>query len=158
MTARTAGPALFIALTCGVFAGCANDGALSTAAISSNKVATTAPKVDPVCVSLTAQIDSLRQEGSVDRLEKAASGKGAKVSVKRESLAKQAELNKANADFQAKCAPVIPRGQTAQLPAGTAGAAQVAPIANTAVSTATSAAKTSANQAAATALTEASKQ
>ncbi len=118
-------------------AGCANDGNLSTAGISPEKAAMQqAAKVDPACVSLASQIDTLRKEGAVDRLEKAAEGKGASVKVKRTSLAKQAELNKANADFQMKCGPKIPAAQTAQTapaaPASTtanAAAAQVAPIA-----------------------------
>lgn len=118
-------------------AGCANDGNLSTAGISPEKAAMQqAAKVDPACVSLASQIDTLRKEGAVDRLEKAAEGKGASVKVKRTSLAKQAELNKANSDFQMKCGPKIPAAQSAQTapaaPASTtanAAAAQVAPIA-----------------------------
>ena len=119
-------------------AGCANDGNLSTAGISPEKAAMQqAAKVDPACVSLTSQIDTLRKEGAVDGLEKAAEGKGASVKVKRTSLAKQAELNKANADFQMKCGPKIPAAQTAQTAPATpapasvtanAAAAQVAPI------------------------------
>ncbi len=118
-------------------AGCANDGNLSTAGISPEKAAMQqAAKIDPACVSLTSQIDTLRKEGAVDRLEKAAEGKGASVKVKRTALVKQAELNKANADFQMKCGPKIPAAQSAQTapaaPASTtanAAAAQVAPIA-----------------------------
>ncbi len=116
-------------------AGCANDGNLSTAGISPEKTAAQqAAKIDPVCVSLASQIDTLRKEGAVERLEKAAAGKGSSVQVKRTSLAKQAELNKANADFQMKCGPKIPPAQSAQTApaapaATTAAAAQVAPIA-----------------------------
>jgi hypothetical protein len=126
-------------------AGCANDGNLSTAGISPEKTAAQqAAKVDPACVTLASQIDTLRKEGAVERLEKAAEGKGSNVQVKRTSLAKQAELNKANADFQMKCGPKIP-AQTAQAapaaPAATAAAAQVAPVAasNTQAATATAA-------------------
>ena len=118
-------------------AGCANDGNLATAGISPEKMAAqSAAKIDPMCVSLASQIDTLRKEGAVERLEKAAAGKGSSVQVKRASLAKQAELNKANADFQTKCGPKIPAAQTAQTaPAAAAAAtanaapAQVAPIA-----------------------------
>ena len=118
-------------------AGCANDGTLSTAGISPEKAAMQqAAKIDPACVALVGQIDTLRKEGAVERLEKAADGKGASVKVQRTSLAKQAELNKANADFQIKCGPKIPAAQSAQTapaaPASTtakAAAAQVAPIA-----------------------------
>lgn len=108
-------------------AGCSADGGttLATASVAPEKVAT-APKIDPICVSLASQIDGLRKEGTVERLEQAAAGKSASVQVKRASLAKQAELNKANADFQAKCGPKIPAAQTAQV---APGAAHVAPVA-----------------------------
>jgi hypothetical protein len=87
--------------------GCADGstGLLSTAAINPTpSVAGTAPKVDPACIALTARIDALRKEGFVERVEKASAGKSASVTVKRESLAKMTELDKANAEFQAKCA------------------------------------------------------
>lgn len=112
MVGRIFGKTAVVFLACGFLAGCASEGGLSTATIAPEKTA--APKVDPVCVSLAAQIDSLRQDGTVEGLEKAATGKTAKVSVKREALAKQAELNKANTEFQMKCGPAIPRAQTAQ--------------------------------------------
>ena len=70
------------------------------------------PKVDPACVTLASQIDTLRKEGVADRVEQAAKGKGATVSVKRDSLAKVAELNKANAEFQQKCGTVAPAAAT----------------------------------------------
>lgn len=116
-------------------AGCSADGgtALSTASVAPDKVA--AVKIDPVCLSLASQIDSLRAEGSVDRLEKAAAGKSSNVQVKRTSLAKQAELNKANADFQAKCGPKIPAAQTAH--SAVPAAAHVAPVATTAAAATT---------------------
>ncbi len=119
-------------------AGCANNSTLSTAGIAPEKVAAQqAAKVDPACVSLASQIETLRKDGSAERLEKAATGKGANVQVKRATLAKQSELNKANADFQMKCGPKIPAAKTAQTaPAATsatttanAASAQVAPIA-----------------------------
>lgn len=134
-------------------AGCAADGsgALSTASVAPEKVAA-APKVDPACVSLATQIDSLRTEGTVERLEKAAAGKTSSVQVKRASLAKQAELNKANADFQAKCGPQMPKAQTAQ---AAPAAAQVAPVAAAATSAATTAATQQAKSAATAAVTKA---
>lgn len=121
-------------------AGCSADGnALSTASVAPEKTVV-ANKVDPICVSLASQIDSLRNEGSVGRLEKAAEGKTSNVQVKRTSLAKQAELNKANADFQMRCGPKIPAAQTAQTVAPAAATpaahttttAQAAPVATTA--------------------------
>jgi hypothetical protein len=134
MKARTIGILTAIFGAAAVAGGCANDGsnALSTASVAPDKAATTqmAAKIDPVCVSLSSQIDTLRKEGGVERLEKAATGKSANVQVKRASLAKQAELNKANADFQMKCGPQIPHAQSAQ---AAPAAAQVAPVATAAV-------------------------
>jgi hypothetical protein len=61
-------------------------------------------------------------------LEKAAAGKGT-VKVKREALAKQAELNRTYADYQAKCSVKLPQtAQVAQVPAAAPMAAQ-APVA-----------------------------
>jgi hypothetical protein len=117
--------------------GCASDGSglMSTSSVGADKVAA-APKADPVCVALTGQIDALRKDGAVDGLEKASIGKSASVKVTRASLAKQAELNKANADFQAKCGPAMPKAQTAQAaPAAATAAAQVAPVAAAATTT-----------------------
>jgi hypothetical protein len=152
MQARTIGS--FVILSLAAFAGgCANDGSgLATASVAPDKVAS-APKVDPVCVSLASQIDTLRKEGTVDRLEKAAAGKTANVQIKRTSLAKQAELNKANADFQTRCGPQMPKAQTAQA-APAAAAAIPAPAAAapaTATAAATAQAKSAATSAAATA-------
>ena len=143
MKSRTISSFAIIALA--TFAGgCANDGSgLATASVAPDKVAQ-APKVDPVCVSLASQIDTLRKEGAVERLEKAAAGKTTSVQVKRTSLAKQAELNKANADFQAKCGPQIPRAQTAQVTPAVAPA----PATPVAAATAPAAAKAAALQAA----------
>lgn len=97
-------------------AGCASDGSgfLSTASIADQKSATAAAKPDPACVTLAAQIETVRKEGAVDGLEKAAAGKTATVQVKRAALAKQAELNKLNTEFQAKCSSMKPT--TAQAP------------------------------------------
>lgn len=125
------------ALMLGALAGgCANDGSgnlLATSSVGAEKTATAA-KVDPVCVALASQIDTLRKEGTVDRLEKAATGKSENVQVKRASLAKQSELNKANADFQTKCGPQLPKAQTAQVtpavtPATAAAGGKTAPAA-----------------------------
>lgn len=96
-------------------AGCSADGGLQTASI--NKPAEQAA-VDPTCVALTNQIDMLRKEGNIEKLEQAATGKGASVKVKRESLVKQAELNRVNADFQGRCGPKMPQvASSVQVPA-----------------------------------------
>ncbi len=99
-------------LAAGLTCGCA-DGSnfgLSTQSLGPD---TTAAKTDPVCVSLASQINTLKGDGTIERLEKAGDGKTVKVSVKRSALQKQAELNKAYADFQTRCGPKVP-AQTAQ--------------------------------------------
>ena len=106
--------------------GCAADTAGITTSAVDPKLApvATASKVDPACVSLMSQIDGLRKEGVSERVEKAASkGKTATVAVKRTSLAKMAELDKANAEFQAKCSTISPSaGQSAAAPSPVTGA------------------------------------
>jgi hypothetical protein len=116
-------------------AGCANDGSLSSmfatnsiGASTDTAAAAITPKIDPVCGTLASQIDGLRKEGTIDRLEKVADGKGANVQVQRTALKKQAELNKANADYLAKCAPNMPK-TAAMAPALIAAPAAAAPIA-----------------------------
>jgi len=147
MKARTIGTYSLLALAA-VTAGCADgNNFLSTASVAPVKVAV-APKIDPACVALSNQIDTLRSEGSVERLEKAAAGKTSSVQVKRTALAKQAELNKANADFQMKCGPLIPKAQTAQV---TAGATQPAPVMSTTSTAQAQQMKTSVTSAAQTA-------
>ena len=92
--------------------GCANGGLdLSTASISQQQTA--AAKPDPVCTSLASQINQLKSDGTIDKLEKAAEGKTAKVSIKRTSLQKQAELNKAYSQYQARCGTAPAATQTA---------------------------------------------
>ncbi|MFA5958326.1 hypothetical protein [Hyphomicrobium sp.] len=92
--------------------GCANSGFdLSTASISPQQ---TVAKTDPVCTSLASQINSLKADGTIDKLEQAAEGKTSKVSIKRTALQKQAELNKAYAQFQTRCGPVVPNQVASQ--------------------------------------------
>ena len=106
-----------------LLAGCAADGlgGMTTSAITTPAAATPtasqAPKVDPACVTLTSQIDTLRKDGVTERVEKAAAGKAAIVKVKRESLVKMTELAKANAEFQAKCTTLSPKAAQIQAPA-----------------------------------------
>jgi len=119
-----------LAMTGGLCA-CSSDGSLvgsslTTSSVASNPVTAQAPasKIDPACASLSARIDALRKEGVSERVEKASVGKTTNVSVKRASLAQMAELDKANAEFQAKCSTLGPRPLPIQ--------AQVAPVATTA--------------------------
>lgn len=88
-------------------AGCASiSDSLTTASIPEQ------PKVDPACVTLTAQIDALRKDGVQEKIEKAAAKKYKMTAL---DLAKADQLNKANADFQARCSTLAPRNQqTAQ--------------------------------------------
>jgi len=66
------------------------------------------PRIDPACVTLTAQIDALRKDGIQDKIEKAAAKKYRMTAL---DLAKADQLNKANADFQARCSTLAPKTQ-----------------------------------------------
>lgn len=101
--------AISITLTVGAalsLAACANDTLIGSGATTATAALPAKPPVDPACATLASRIDALRREGVVDRVEAAAKGKGTTVNVKRASLAQIAELEKANADFQAKCSTV----------------------------------------------------
>lgn len=129
-TARRASLGIAIALAA-LAGGCANDSSniFSTGSIAQPAAVAAPAKPDPVCVSLSSQIDAMRKDGTVDRLEKAADGKTASVKVQRTALSKQAQLNKLNADFIAKCGPAIPKAATtaAVAPAQPAAAPASAP-------------------------------
>jgi len=106
-----------------LLAGCSSDGALlggiTTASIPESS------KIDPACVTLTTQIEGLRKEGIADKVEKAAAKK---YRMKPADLTKADQLNKANAEYQARC------GLTPTTPAATtAAAAPTAPAASTTV-------------------------
>jgi hypothetical protein len=103
--------------------GCADSGLNLTTGTLGQGTTAVAAKTDPVCASLTSQIRALKDDGTIDRLEQAASGKTAKVSIKRTALQKQAELNKAYGEFQTHCGPVVPGQVAAQKPATAAIAA-----------------------------------
>jgi hypothetical protein len=110
-------PALATAV---LLTACAGDGGsmgglFETASVAPTAIVPVATKADSTCVTLATQIDGLRKEGTIDRLEKVAAGRGENVQVKRTAIAKQAELNKANADFLAKCGPKIPASQQASV-------------------------------------------
>lgn len=117
--------------------GCAETGALETASINQPAGAKAAAAIDPACASLSSQIDTLATEGSVARLEQAADGKGAVVRVKREAIAKQAELNKLNSDYRTKCGPKMAMAPTAAAPQAAKTAAAPAPTKAAAVPAAT---------------------
>ena len=84
---------LFAFLAIGVLvSGCAQDGTMTTGSLNA------AP--DPACVTLAAQIKTLQDQGVPEKVAKAAKKKH---KLNSSDLSKAAELNKANADFQAKC-------------------------------------------------------
>lgn len=125
---------------------CSSNGtpSLATASVAPQS-SVTAAKVDPACATLASQIDTLKADGIADRVEKASTGKTANVQVKRASLAKQAELNKANAEFQARCSVQGIRTQSAAIPAtstSTSSTATVAPVAAASATTSATSAST----------------
>ena len=63
------------------------------------------PKTDPACVALASQIDGLKKEGIADKVAQASVKKYKMTTA---DLAKADQLNKTNADFQAKCSVVKP--------------------------------------------------
>lgn len=129
----------------GLLAGCAESG-MSGTNLATSSVAPAqamAAKVDPACVALSAKIETLRKDGVAERVEKAAAGKAKTVSVKRDSLVKMTELDKANAEFQGKCSTIAPKpAQTAAVaPAAAAPAPPVAAAVPAPVPAAAAAAK-----------------
>jgi PBP1b-binding outer membrane lipoprotein LpoB len=110
-------------------AGCANDGILGGSHFSTASVSEM-PKVDPACVMLTSQIETLRKDGIADKIEKAAAKKY-KMMVA--DLIKADQLNKANAEFQMKCSTITPKAEMTS-----ASLAPSAPAAKTALSADTS--------------------
>jgi hypothetical protein len=125
-----------VAISTTLVAGCAADGSLTTSSIGSSGQTAAASKIDPACLALTTKIDALRQEGITERIEKASTGKSTSVSVKRESLAKIAELDKANAEFQAKCATVPRANKTAAAAVPPVAQQSPPPVATAAATTA----------------------
>jgi len=102
--------------------GCAGDGTnvLTTGTVPQQKKVAAA--VDPACLALQNRIALLRSEGTVGRVEKAASGKSKNVVVRRAALGKVAELNQANSEFQARCSKLPVTAMVAPKPAPTAQA------------------------------------
>jgi len=120
---------MFIAALCGsaLLAGCADGNIIGGSALTTQSVAPATPAVDPTCFALSSQIDTLRKDGIADKIEKAAAKKHKMTAAE---LKKAADLNKANAEFQAKCstlpksatqsaavAPAVPAQPAAAVPA-----------------------------------------
>lgn len=111
-----------------LLAGCADGSSLFNSSSSSNLTTSSvsppaAPKVDPVCVSLASQIDSLRKDGISDKVEKASQKK---YKLTTAELAKADQLNKVNADFQSKCSSYKPTAASVATPNTVASAAPAA--------------------------------
>jgi hypothetical protein len=112
--------------------GCS--GGLSDLGFGSNAGAVTASipevaKVDPACTTLVSQIDGLKKDGVADKVAQAAAKK---YKMNAADLTKADQLNKANGEFQAKCAAGPKPAQTASMsapampPAATAAVTQAA--------------------------------
>lgn len=117
------------ALVAVLLAGCAQDGTLTglnTASINPPGTAQqTAVKANPLCLTLASQIAALNKDGIADKVAKAATKK---YKMKTADLAKANELNKANAEFQAKCSNYPPPSTiVAAKPAATAANPKAAP-------------------------------
>lgn len=112
-------------------AGCA-DGTLVGSSLTTSSI-DTAAKADPACAPLSQQISALRAEGVADKVSKAADRK---YKMKTADLAKADQLNKANAEFQAKCAttPAPAAQQTADAAASNAVTAKAVDIGSQKVS------------------------
>lgn len=116
-----------------LLAGCAGDSGMGgglfqtgavTQAVAPAPIAAPASRVDPACVTLSQQIDGLRQAGVATKVENAAAKK---YKLTAADIVKADQLNKANADFKAKCGPQLPAaaapGQGSVVPAVAAPAA-----------------------------------
>ena len=108
-------------------AGCADTQSLfggPTSLTTSAVAPPAAPKADPACAGLAAQIETLRKDAAAAKVE-TASQKKAKVSLTAAETAKVDQLQKANVEFQAKCSTYKP-GNVAVAPASApAGAGAV---------------------------------
>jgi len=105
-----------------LLAGCADSNALfgnSANLTTASVTPVAAPKTDPVCATLTAQIDTLRKEGIADKIEKASLKKYKMTTAE---LVKADQLNKSNADFQTKCSTYKPTVASVAPTAATAAA------------------------------------
>lgn len=90
-----------VPLAVGLLVGCAENGSLTTGSLNPSVVdPKQVAETKQACATLAAQIEGLNNEGISEKVEKAAAKK---YKMKTADLAKASELNKANADFQAKC-------------------------------------------------------
>jgi len=109
MKARSAS-AIATITACAMIMGCAQDGTMTTGALNTSTIGpqtadAPAAKADPVCLTLASQIEALKRGGVPEKVTKAAAKK---YKMKPADLAKADELNKANAEFRAKCSNYPP--------------------------------------------------
>ena len=101
-----------------LLAGCSDTSSMfgnNSANLTTASVApVSAPKVDPACTALTAQIDTLRKEGVPEKIEKASLKK---YKITTADLTKADQLNKSNTDFQTKCTSYKPSVAAVSAPA-----------------------------------------
>ena len=97
-------------------AGCAGDGQSNTLTTASVTKPKAVEKLDPACVALNQKIAQIRAEGTPTRLGEVAKGKTKVARVKRASIAKMAELDRLNWEFQGRCSkyPLHAARQAAQ--------------------------------------------
>jgi hypothetical protein len=115
--------------------GCS--GGLSDFGFGSNNAATATAsipevaKVDPACATLVSQIDGLKKDGVADKVAQAAAKK---YKMSAADLGKADQLNKANGEFQSKCAvgPKPSMTTTAAAIAAPTAAVTAAPMAQAA--------------------------
>jgi hypothetical protein len=130
MTSIRSSLALLLGAAC--LGGCSGGG-LSDLGFGSNAGAATATasipevaKVDPACATLVSQIDGLKKDGVADKVAQAAAKK---YKMSAADLGKADQLNKANGEFQSKCAVGPKPSQTAAVSApAMAAVTQAAPV------------------------------
>ena len=105
---------LIVALALAGCNGGSGENLITTSSINKPQAAAANSAINPVCTSLSAQINATRQEGTPARLHAVSTGKTRTVKIKRASLAKMAELDRLNTEFQEKCSKV-PMHQTAAI-------------------------------------------
>lgn len=107
-----------------LLAGCSDTSSMlgsNSANLTTASVApVSAPKVDPACTALTAQIDTLRKEGVPEKIEKASLKKYKMTTA---DLTKADQLTKSNTDFQTKCTSYKPSVAAVAAPPVAAGPA-----------------------------------
>jgi hypothetical protein len=137
---------LALLLSAAFLGGCSGGG-LSDLGFGSNAGAATATasipevaKVDPACATLVSQIDGLKKDGVADKVAQAAAKK---YKMTPADLGKADQLNKANGEFQSKCAVGPKPSQTAAVSVPT-----VTPVVAPAATQATTAAKAAVTKAA----------